>query len=76
MKIDSLIPSPVGRGRARVGVDVRIMFLLTSILSLRGEKRYWLELFSIPLFFHLQKGGITPLWKRGARGDFLKHMSS
>ena len=23
-----------------------------------------------------QKGGITPLWQRGAGGDFLKHMSS
>ena len=23
-----------------------------------------------------QKGGITPLWQRGARGDFLRDMSS
>ncbi len=27
-------------------------------------------------FLPLQEGGITPLWQRGARGDFLKHMSS
>jgi len=46
MKIDLPIPSPFGRGRARVGVDVQIMSPLTSILSLRGERRYWLELFS------------------------------
>jgi len=46
MKIDLPIPSPFGRGRVRVGVDIQIISPLTSILSLRGERRYWLELFS------------------------------
>jgi len=43
---DPLIPLPLRRGRARVGVDVQIMSPLTSILSLRGERRHWAELFS------------------------------
>jgi hypothetical protein len=25
---------------------------------------------------HLRKGGITPLWQRGARGDFQNNMSA
>jgi len=69
MKIDSLIPPPSDGVRARVGVDVRIMFLLTSILSLRGEKRYCWS-YSLSLFLPFAKGRNYPSLERGARGDF------
>jgi len=33
--------------RRMVGVDVQVMSPLTSILSLRGERRHWVELVSM-----------------------------
>ena len=30
----------------------------------------------IPPILPLQKGGISPLWQRGARGDFRNDLSS
>jgi hypothetical protein len=44
--MDSISPLPLGGGRVRVGVNIQILSPLTSILSHRGERRYFVELFS------------------------------
>jgi hypothetical protein len=41
-----IYPLPLRWGRVRVGVDLQIVFPLTSILSLRGERKYFVVLFS------------------------------
>jgi len=47
MKVDSVYPLPLRWGRVRVRVNIQILSPLTSILSHRGERRYFVGLFSV-----------------------------
>jgi len=49
--------------------DVRIMFSSPLSLPPRGKEVFWN--LSLSSFLPFAKGGITPLGKGGARGDFL-----
>jgi hypothetical protein len=46
MKIDSISPLPLRWGRGRVGVNIQTLSPLTSILSHRGERMYFVGLSS------------------------------
>jgi hypothetical protein len=50
--------------------DIILLFILTNILKIVKT-----SICKIPPTFPFLKGGIAPLWQRGARGDFSMTMS-